>query len=142
MSNAIVLENQKQGNPQSEWGLTYGAAVGNIEGYAKDLSVGLGGTVEFKVNTDATDYRIDVYRLGYYGGDGARLVGSIQHDGPPPLQPTPLKDVSTGLVDAGNWKVTDTWAAPDDARLRRVHRQAGARGRHLRRKPHSLHCSR
>src|SRR6185312_14144445 len=95
-SNAIVLENAKQGNPESDWGLTYGAPVGNIEGYAQNMSVNLGDPVDFKINTDSTHYRIDIYRLGYYGGDGARLVGSIDHqDANAPIQPAPLKDAST-----------------------------------------------
>ncbi len=114
VSNAVVLENQKQGNPQSDWGLTFGGPVGNIEGYAKELSVNVGGTVEFKINTDATDYRIDIYRLGYYNGDGARLVGTVDPGITSANQPAPLKDASTGLVDAGNWFVTDTWQMPDD----------------------------
>ncbi len=113
-SDAIVLENQKQGNPQSDWGLTFGAAVGNIEGYAKDFSVNLGETVEFKVNTDATNYRIDIYRLGYYNGDGARLVGTVDPGTTSAKQPAPLRDAATKLVDAGNWFVTDTWQMPDD----------------------------
>ena len=29
----------------------------------------------FKVKTDSTNYRIDIYRLGYYGGAGARKAG-------------------------------------------------------------------
>ena len=36
-SNAIVLENQKQGNPESEWGID--TASTNIEGFATDISV-------------------------------------------------------------------------------------------------------
>jgi len=113
-STAIELENAKQGNPQSDWGLTYGGPVGNIEGYAKDLSVNVGGTIDFKINTDSTNYRIDIYRLGYYNGDGARLVGSVQHAGAAPIQPAALKDAATGLVDAGNWSVTDSFTLPSD----------------------------
>ncbi len=114
-SDAIILENQKQRNPQSDWGLTFGAAIGNIEGYAKEFSVNLGDTVEFKINTDSTDYRIDIYRLGYYGGDGARLVGTVDHENPvAPKQPKPLTDAASKLIDAGNWFVTDTWQVPTD----------------------------
>ena len=113
-SEAIVLENQKQGNPQSDWGLAFGQAVGNIEGYAKEFSVNVGDRVDFKINTDATDYRIDIYRLGYYGGDGARLVGTVDPASTSAIQPAPLKDKATGLVDAGNWFVTDTWQMPSD----------------------------
>ena len=115
MANEIELENQKQGNPESEWGLANGASS-TIEGFTTDISINHGGTVDFKIDTDSTDYRIDIYRLGYYGGDGARKVATIEHQSnSPTIQPSPLKDPSTGLVDAGNWSVTDHWDIPADA---------------------------
>ncbi len=112
-TNAIVAENQKQGNPQSEWGIT-GAGSSNIEGFATDISVNRGQTVSFKINTNSNNYRIDIYRLGYYGGMGARKVDTIQHTGVQ-NQPTALRDSTTGLVDAGNWSVSASWAIPADA---------------------------
>ena len=114
MSNEIVAENLLPGTPQSVWGLS-GAGSTNIEGFATDISINHGDTVEFKINTDSTDYRIDIYRLGYYGGDGARLITSLQHQSGAIDQPSPLVEPSTGLVDAGNWQVTDEWAIPADA---------------------------
>jgi hypothetical protein len=59
-------------------------------------------------------YTIDIYRLGDYGGMGARKVDTIQHTGVQ-SQPTPLRDSTTGLVDAGNWSVSASWAVPADA---------------------------
>ena len=59
-------------------------------------------------------YKIEIFRLGYYGGDGARLVATLNNpDGT--VQPNPLYDPSLGLVDAGNWVVTDSWQMPADA---------------------------
>ena len=113
MSNEIVLENQKQGNPESEWGLANGPSS-SIEGFTADISADVGGAVQFKINTDSTHYRLDIYRLGYYDGDGARLVGSIDHNGAV-NQPAPIVNLTTGTVDAGNWGVTDTWNVPTDA---------------------------
>ncbi|WP_183864059.1 N,N-dimethylformamidase beta subunit family domain-containing protein, partial [Rhizobium sp. BK399] len=113
VSNAIVTENQKQGNPESEWGID-GAGSTNIEGFATDISVNRGQTVSFKINTNSNNYRIDIYRLGYYGGMGARKITTIQHTGVQ-NQPTPLRDNATGLVDAGNWSVSASWAIPADA---------------------------
>ncbi|NKL29845.1 DUF4082 domain-containing protein [Rhizobium leguminosarum bv. viciae] len=112
-SNAIVLENQKQGNPESEWGID-GAGSSNIEGFATDISVDNGNTVSFKINTNSTNYRIDIYRLGYYGGMGARKVATMQHTGLQ-TQPNPLRNATTGTVDAGNWAVSASWTVPDDA---------------------------
>jgi hypothetical protein len=53
--------------------------------------------------------------LGYYGGDGATLVTTINHSGSPIVQRNPLVDSTTGEVDAGNWSVTDSWAVPANA---------------------------
>ncbi|WP_209889820.1 DUF4082 domain-containing protein [Rhizobium leguminosarum] len=111
-SNPIVLENQKQGNPESEWGID--TASTNIEGFATDISVDNGNTISFKINTNSTNYRIDIYRLGYYGGMGARKVTTIQHTGLQ-TQPNPLRNATTGTVDAGNWAVSASWTVPDDA---------------------------
>ena len=79
---------RKPGNPESEWGID-GAGNSNIEGFATDISVNHGTTVSFKINTDSTNYRIDIYRLGYYGGMGARKVATMQHTGVQ-NQPAPL----------------------------------------------------
>ena len=112
-TNPIVLENQKQGTPQSVWDID-GAGSSNIEGFATDISVDNGNRVDFKINTNSSNYRIEIYRLGYYGGMGARLVTTIQHTGVQ-NQPTPLRDATTGLVDAGNWSVSASWNVPADA---------------------------
>jgi len=111
--NSIVLENMKQGTPESEW--LIGAGDPTIEGYAAQFSLNRGDVVDFKINTDSRDYRIEIYRLGYYGGDGARLVHSIDVDlATAQVQPTPLFDPATRLVDAGNWSVSASWDMPDD----------------------------
>ena len=115
LSNPIVLENMLQGSPQSEWGID-GAGSDNIEGFATDISVDNGQTVSFKINTDSDHYRIDIYRIGYYGGDGARKVATFDQTLPTAQdQPIPLFDPATKLLDAGNWSVSATWDVPDDA---------------------------
>src|SRR5262245_9300970 len=113
-SDRIVLENQKPGTPQSVWDLS-GPGSTNIEGFASQFSVNIGETVNFKINTDSSHYRLEIYRLGYYDGMGARLVGTIDHTGANPAQPAPLRDAATNMVDAGNWSVTDSWQIPSDA---------------------------
>ncbi|MEI9808723.1 MAG: hypothetical protein WDO16_13165 [Bacteroidota bacterium] len=47
----------------------------SIQGFATDISANKGQTVHFKIKTDASDYTIEIYRIGYYNGDGARKVG-------------------------------------------------------------------
>jgi Ca2+-binding RTX toxin-like protein len=112
--NAILLENQKQGTARSVWDAP---ATNRIEGFATDISVDHGDTVSFKINVNAAvgqqvPYRIEIYRLGYYGGDGATLVTTINASGT--AQPEPLKD-ARGLVDAGNWSVSASWDTPASA---------------------------
>lgn len=111
-ANAVYLENQRPGNPRSEWDLT--GASKAIEGFAAQMSVNRGETVQLKVKTSARSYRVDIYRLGYYGGAGARKVATIASPAVV-TQPSPLRNASTGLVDAGNWSVTASWAVPADA---------------------------
>ena len=45
---------------------------------------------------------------------GARKVDTIQHTGLQ-NQPAPLRDATTGVVDAGNWAVSASWNVPADA---------------------------
>ncbi|MET3925244.1 DUF4082 domain-containing protein [Devosia sp. 2618] len=112
--NAIVLENQKQGTPESVWMI--GKADASIEGYAAEFTLNHGQRVDFKINTDSKNYRVDIYRLGYYGGDGARLVHTINRTLTTAQgQPVPLFDPTTKLVDAGNWSVSTSWDIPADA---------------------------
>jgi hypothetical protein len=113
-SNAIVLENMKQGTPESVWLIDQSDP--SIEGFAAQFTVDHGQQVDFKINTDAKNYRIDIYRLGYYDGDGARLVDTInQNLTTAQIQPDPLFDPATKLVDAGNWSVSASWNIPGDA---------------------------
>jgi hypothetical protein len=120
MSNPIVVENQLSGNVGTEWDLSgtgqnSGPGVKNfIEGYATDISVNSGQTINFKINTDSKNYRGDIYRLGYYGSLGARKVATFQKS-VASLQPAPVTDPVLGLADAGNWTVTASWAVPSGA---------------------------
>lgn len=115
--NPIVTENALPGNPPSEWDIpTKDAGDPTIQGFATDISINAGDTVYFKIATTATDYTIDIYRLGYYNGDGARKMGTgVITAELPQIQPTPLQHVPTGLVDCGNWDVSAYWEIPSSA---------------------------
>ncbi len=115
--NAIVAENCLTGNPASEWDVApNNAGDPTILGFATDISVNQGGTVAFKINTNAKAYTINIYRLGYYGGMGARKVATVTPSVPlPQTQPACLTNTSTGLTDCGNWAVTATWQVPTTA---------------------------
>ncbi|MBT2450730.1 DUF4082 domain-containing protein [Streptomyces sp. ISL-43] len=119
-TNAIVCENSKPGTPMSDWFAP--SAYGDIKGFTAQMSVQAGETVQFKVQSP-TPYKVSVYRLGHYGGDGARLMSTAAQaaqnfpanfpQGGNPLSCT--TKASTGLVDCGNWPVTSTWTVPSDA---------------------------
>ncbi len=113
MANQITLENTKPGTPKATWDLS-GPGSTNIEGFATNISVNRGLTVNFKINTNSTNYRIDIYRLGYYQGLGACLV-STQTKTTASVQPPPLGNPTIGLVDAGNWKISASWLIPATA---------------------------
>ena len=114
-SSVIVQENLKLGTSKSIWDAP---SSNNIEGFATDISINHGNTVSFKVNLNVPDadtapYHIEIYRLGYYGGDGATLVTTIGNlTGI--AQADPVQS-ATGLVDAGNWLTSASWAVPTDA---------------------------
>jgi hypothetical protein len=110
--NPIVAENQLDGNPASEWDIG-GAGDPSIQGFATDISVDHGDTVHFKIDTDAGDYHIDIYRIGWYGGMGARLVATVTPSATlPQSQPAPVYDAATGETDCGNWDESAHWDVP------------------------------
>ncbi|MEU7740413.1 DUF4082 domain-containing protein [Nonomuraea sp. NPDC049158] len=80
------------------------------------MSLNHGETAQFKVLTPSTDYRLDIYRMGYYGGMGARLIATVQPSAAlPQTQPACLTDGATGLIDCGNWAVSASWDVPASA---------------------------
>ena len=113
--NAIVTENQWPGTPASTWDIS-GIGDPSIQGFATDISYNRGEVARFKIKTDANAYGIDIYRLGYYQGDGARRVGTgVVTATLPQVQPADLFDSESGLVDCGNWAESAHWDIPADA---------------------------
>jgi hypothetical protein len=111
--NAIVVENQLPGTPQSQWDLS-GPGSTTLQGFTTDISVNHGSTVYFKIQSGTNNWRIDIYRLGYYQGNGARLITTINVTSSQ-AQPAPVRNSTTGEIDAGNWAVTASWAIPANA---------------------------
>jgi hypothetical protein len=110
-TNPVACENTLAGTPGWE-----DDADSSIEGFASVMSTDVGDTVDFKINTDSTDYRVDIYRHGWYGGVGARKVATLTPSVPlPQEQPACLSVPSTGLVDCSNWGVSASWSIPGGA---------------------------
>lgn len=100
MQNPIVAENNLTGT--EAWRLTNPALHREIEGYASATSVNHGEAIQLYVNTSAPSYTLEVFRMGWYRGLGARRVfGPVSVPGT--VQLTPAPDPQTGLVDC-DWK--------------------------------------
>ena len=81
--NPIQKENAHEG--ATDWQLTRtrvdkadGCRCLDIEGYCSKQSVAAGESLQIMVSTQpASKYRIEIFRTGYYGGRGARLMKTI-----------------------------------------------------------------
>jgi sugar lactone lactonase YvrE len=103
----IGIENALPGT--QAWRITSPGWVGAVEGYAGQTSFDHGETVDIHARTDgASSVRWELYRIGFYGGAGGRLLAS---GGPLAIgpQPTPAPTASTGLVECA-WPVSFTIA--------------------------------
>jgi len=96
----VAAENRKPGT--ADWEIATPALAGEIEGYASRTSVNGGESIDIFVSTKAKRYTVDVFRMGWYGGLGARRVaGPIVRDGI--AQDAPASDAATGLVEC-RWR--------------------------------------
>ena len=83
VTNEIACENTLPGTPESVWGIDGTSGDETLQGYATAMSVNRGEPVSFKIDTTAPGYTIDIYRIGYYGGAGARrIVTGLSHAAP------------------------------------------------------------
>jgi hypothetical protein len=96
--NAIVLENQKVGT--TAWKITNLATNDEIAGYGDATSINRGQALNLKISlAQAGMYSLEVYRLGYYGGKGGRLIFSVSGlDGVTQSEPI-MSNLSTKLVE-------------------------------------------
>ncbi|MCF2447194.1 DUF4082 domain-containing protein [Dyadobacter sp. CY345] len=120
-SNAIVAENALPGSPASVWDIS-GSGSLSIQGFATDISYNKGEIARFKIKTTASGYTVKVYRLGYYGGLGARFQGDGIVTATLPQSQSPCTsdfvdaaNPGTGLLDCGNWAESANWPIPADA---------------------------
>ncbi len=114
VTNEVACENSKPGTNWTDWEVV-GPGDPALQGYATEMSVQAGDTINFKIKATSSNYHIDVLRLGYYGGDGARKLASNLAPTGTSTQPACLQQASTGLIDCGNWAVTRSWTVPADA---------------------------
>ncbi len=83
-----------------------------IQGYASQTSINHGESISFFVSTTQSSYRLDIYRMGWYSGAGARLILTVQNL-PGTNYGVPVPDSSTGLI-AAHWPVAYTLRTDTD----------------------------
>jgi hypothetical protein len=121
-TNPVQIENAKAGS--TDWQLTRVVRHDDeiyergwrrrkgIEAYASHTSIRAGERLDVHVSTNPVNaYAVSIYRMGYYGGAGARLMQSIG-----PLQGTSEPDPKDGernLVEC-RWKVGFSVDIPRD----------------------------
>jgi hypothetical protein len=111
--NPIQTENAQQGADPSSW-VEPAVPPTSVEGYASETSVAPGERVHLHVSTvDGYRYRVEIYRLGWYGGSGARLLACIPDcGGDEPGHDFGPGTVTPNGVRRADWPVTDTVSVP------------------------------
>ncbi len=107
----VVNENNCRGEGSSGW--LFDNYDEGIAGYATQTSFNLGQSVPLKIarNTPTpggTKVGIAVYRMGYYGGDGGRLVYSASNVTVANNFTCKSPNAVTGELSCSNWSVTQT----------------------------------
>jgi hypothetical protein len=106
----VVAENQLLGT--LDWVMS---ATSRIWGYSDRVSAERGDTVTLFVDPPPVPYRVELYRMGYYGGLGGRLVWSSAELSGGPAQPAPTVAPGTNMVEC-QWRPTlrvgidDSWS--------------------------------
>lgn len=111
-SNPVQLENARPGT--TAW-QPPGEPTTAIEGYASQVGALPGAGIQLHVSTSpAARYRVEIFRLGWYGGSGGRRVacipgcGSDEQGSAQPLPGPPPADAHAPPIRA-DWPVTDTF---------------------------------
>ncbi len=124
--NPVVVENTcNEGT--SAWQVKVGpiGAAHGVEGYADKTSVNAGEQIFFHLSSrPAQAVHIDIYRLGYYGGNGAKFIVSKDIDNVP-VGAFPVPNLTTGYPAEGvgmglaecNWDspANANWTVPTNA---------------------------
>jgi hypothetical protein len=113
--SGVAAENALPGQQPSEWDRSTGFDT-NAYGFAASYSVDAGTTLNFKIHCPAGG-TLDIFRLGYYAGNGARKWASVT------IPSTTQSDGSTssngeggvGSVDCSSWTTACSWAVPSTA---------------------------
>ncbi len=116
--NLIEQENAREG--ATDWQLTRirldsrstGFRSPFIEGYCSKQSVEAGESIQIMVSTaPAQKFKIEIFRTGYYGGRGARLMNTL---GPFDGHAQPVPEEGPRAVHECRWAPSTEITIPDD----------------------------
>jgi len=110
----VIQENERPGT--TSWQIPPGQA-GGIDGYASAVQATSGQDITLYVSTAAPTWTVTAYRMGYYGGDGAREVwqsppetGTVQ----PACPVTPgVNMVECSWTASVQLSITSSWVQGD-----------------------------
>jgi hypothetical protein len=120
-----VAENSRPGDP--DWNIRQLGAPDAIVGYAGRSSVLAGESVPLFVSTSARSFRVRAFRMGWYGGDLARLVWqSPSLRGGRQRRPSVRAGTNTVATDWGPSATVPTDGWPEGAYLLRLDAETGA----------------
>jgi len=113
--NQTFIENTNIGT--LKWITTNPAPSHEIEGYASATTIGIKESLTVFVSTIASSYTYEIYRMGYYGGMGGRLLGT--KSGLTGTNQTSLTtfDTEFNAPNCTSWKpsfsitIPDTWVS-------------------------------
>src|SRR5437899_6824315 len=109
-SNPIQIENSKAGT-QGWNDFSADLAPDTLSGFGSKISVNHSDSIDFYVTTTAPSFTINIYRTGYYGGAGARLITSLGSF-PGLHQAIPAPDKVIGIISCSNWVKSTTLNIP------------------------------
>jgi hypothetical protein len=110
--SVITDENALAGESNPAMYSVSGAGDLDVQGFARKTSINAGETLNFAVDGGAT--RIDIYRIGHYGGNNWRKVDELVN--------TPVEQGNGAVIADSNgaktmaaWTNTASWAIPSGA---------------------------
>src|SRR5688572_1354568 len=119
--NPIIAENRNEGTTswlikvpekQCEYPDHQNCRRPQVEGYCSNTSYAKGDTLEIFVSTEpSSTYTLDIFRMGYYGGKGGRLMksaGTLQG------KPQPVPTAGTNNLVECKWERSYQMIIPDD----------------------------
>jgi hypothetical protein len=107
--NPVVAENCNEGS--DEWIIS--ALDESVVGFVFPPSVDIGEQPRLYLRTPAPAVDIEIYRIGYYGGKGARLILSLESQAVPVQPECNSQLYDTGLISCANWTPLAIPAEPD-----------------------------